>query len=169
GFQNFQAGSQAGSGPQSALSSGAATPSAGASSVSVASLTAALQKLGGDTPISEHLSEVQRAQKPSDVKKQAEQIAQKILQAPSAGVVEEWRLLEVLKSLAKPKNTALIRESAPLIVQQLALQMAGQTPKEAHLVQFFGAVFDLFTDKDKNVLRTAKHTVDVMYGVFPVE
>ncbi|KAM9937496.1 hypothetical protein OXX80_002985 [Metschnikowia pulcherrima] len=169
GFQNFQAGSQAGSGAQSALSSGAATPSAGASSVSVASLTAALQKLGGDTPISEHLSEVQRAQKPSDVKKQAEQIAQKILQAPSAGVVEEWRLLEVLKSLAKPKNTALIRESAPLIVQQLALQMAGQTPKEAHLVQFFGAVFDLFTDKDKNVLRTAKHTVDVMYGVFPVE
>lgn len=171
GYQNDQGYTPSAGTPglESAVTSGSVTPNASAAGVSVTSLDTALKKLGVELPILGHLDEIQRATKNSEIKKQAEQIAAVVLAQPSMSVVEEWRLLDVLKSLSKPKNPTLVRESALVIVQQLALQSGGQTPKECHLVQFFPTIFDYFTDKDKNILRTAKQTVDIMYGVFPVE
>lgn len=182
GYQNFQGGyqnyanqsgydaaSEGTPGPESMVTSGASTPNPNSSTVSLASLNTALNKLTVDTPISENLTALQNAGKISEAKAEAESIALKILEQPSMAVVEEWKIIEVLKSLSKPKNSPIVRELGLLIVQQLALKLGGQTPKEAHLVQFIPSVFDYFTDKDKNIVKAAKQTIELVYGTFPVE
>lgn len=157
-------------GPSSEVTSGASTPNPNASYASLTSLNSALSKLNvDDTPILDNLSALQYCSKIGDAKKEAEAIAAKILELPSMDVVEEWKIIEVLKSLSKPKNSPLVRESALLIVQQLAVQMGGRTPKELHLVQFLAPVLDLFADKDKNIAKAAKLTIEYVYGTFPVE
>lgn len=143
------------------------TPSG--SSVSVSSLNTALKKLAVDSPIQEHLVQMQTFTKSSEVKKSAEEIADIILQQPSMQVVEEWRILDVLKSFSKPKNPPMVREAGLVIVQQIALKLGGQTPKECHVTQFFSPALDFFADKDKNITRAAKQTLDILYGTFPVE
>lgn len=156
--------------PESAFTSGASTPNPMGSSVSLSSLNTALGKLNvDDTPILEHLTALQFVTKIGEAKKEAEAIAAKIVAQPSMDVVEEWKIIEVLKSLSKPKNLPIIRESALLIVQQLAIKMGGQTPQELHLVQFIAPVLDFFADKDKNIAKAAKVTIDSVYGTFPVE
>lgn len=156
-------------GAESAVTSGTSTPNPNASSASLSSLNTALKKLAVDTPILESLDALQMATKSSEAKKEAENIAATILEQPSMSVVEEWKIIEVLKTLSRPKNSPVVRESALQIVQQLALKLGGQTPKEAHLLPFLAPVLDFFADKDKNVARAAKHTFDAMYGTFPVQ
>lgn len=156
-------------GPESGVSSGVSTPNPYSSSASLASLNTALNKLSVDSPLAENLAALQSVAKISEARKEAEAIASKVVEQPSMKVVEEWKLLEVLKSLSKPKNLPIVRESALLIVQQLALKLGGNSPKEAHLLPFIGSVFDLFTDKDKNIVKAAKQTIDTLYGTFPVE
>lgn len=165
--QGFSRGSTPG--PESAMTSGSATPAANASSTSLSSLNTALKKLSVEGPILEDLAQIQVATKSSEAKKHAEEIANKILSQPTMNVVEEWKIIEVLKSLSKPKNSTIVRESALLIVQQLALKCGGQTPKECHLVQFLPSVLEFFTDKDNSIIRSAKQTLDALYGTFPVE
>lgn len=182
GYQNFQGGypanglqsgydgaSEGTPGSESVVTSGASTPNPNSSSVSLASLNTALNKLSVGTPISDNLQALQGAGRITEAKVEAEAIATKILEQPTMAVVEEWKIIEVLKSLSKPKNSPIVRESGLLIVQQLALKLGGQTPKEAHLVQFIASVFDFFTDKDKNIVKAAKQTIDSVYGTFPVE
>lgn len=165
--QGFSRGSTPG--PESGMTSGSATPAANASSTSLSSLNTALKKLSVEGPILEDLAQIQVATKSSEAKKHAEEIANKILSQPTMNVVEEWKIIEVLKSLSKPKNSTIVRESALLIVQQLALKCGGQTPKECHLVQFLPSVLEFFTDKDNSIIRSAKQTLDALYGTFPVE
>lgn len=169
--QSFVPSSSRGStpGPESNVTSGSGTPAANASSASLSSLNKALEKLSVESPILEDLAQIQVASKASEAKKHAEEIANKIVQAPSMAVLEEWKILEVLKSLSKPKNSPAVRESALLIVQQLALKCGGQTPKECHLLQFLPAVLDFFADKDVGIARSAKQTLDALCGTFPVE
>lgn len=155
--------------PESVVTSGASTPNPGASTTSIASLNTALKKLAVNTPILEELEVLQTVAKPAEAKAQAEKIAQIVVSQPSMGVIEEWNLLEVLKSLAKPKNGPIIRESALLLVQQLAIKLGGQTPKECHVLQFFPFLLDFLGDKDKNIVRCARQTIDIWYGSFPVE
>lgn len=178
GYQNYQSygqpsgydgASEGTPGPESQVTSGTNTPNPNSSTVSLTSLNTALNKLTVGTPISENLQALQSAGRIGDAKKEAQEIASKILEEPSMTVVEEWKIIEVLKSLSKPKNSPIVRESALLIVQQLALKLGGQSPKESHLVQFIPSVFDFFADKDKNIVKAAKQTIDTLYGTFPVE
>lgn len=169
GYQSGYDGASEGTpGPESMVTSGTTTPNPNSSSVSLASLNTALAKLSVDTPIAENLLAIQNCVRIGDARKEAEAIATKVVELPML-VVEDWRVLDVLKSLSKPKNSPVVRESGLLIVQQLATKLGGQTPKEAHLVQFIPSVFDFFTDKDKNIVKAAKHTIDAVYGSFPVE
>lgn len=182
GYQEFQGGyqnsgydgaSEGTPGPESRVTSGftsgTSTPNPNSSTDVLASLSNALSKLTVDTPIADNLHALLTAARIGDAKKEAQDIASKILEQPSMTVVEEWKIIEVLKSLSKPKNKPLVRESALLIVQQLALKLGGQTPKESHLVQFIPSVFDFFADKDKNIVKAAKQTIDSVYGTFPIE
>lgn len=156
-------------GPESRVTSGTNTPNANSSTDLLLSLNNALSKLTVDTPIAENLQALPGAARIGDAKKEAEAIASKIVEQPSMTVVEEWKIIDVLKSLAKPRNSPVVRESALLIVQQLAIKLGGQSPKESHLVQLIPSVFDFFTDKDKNIVKAAKHTIDSVYGTFPIE
>ncbi|KAK7676546.1 [NU+] prion formation protein 1 [Cerrena zonata] len=171
GYQNYQ---DFNTPVESAVNSGTATPTtpnANSSTASLSSLNTALSKLNvGDIPIQENLSKIDQASKIGDVKPEVESIVKKITEeADSLSVIDEWKLLDILKSLSKPKNSPLVREAALLIIQQLAVNIGGKTPKEAYLIQFFNIAYDLFTDKDKNVVKAAKTAVDALYGIFPVE
>ncbi|KAK6457387.1 P-loop containing nucleoside triphosphate hydrolase protein [Scheffersomyces xylosifermentans] len=159
--------------PQDSLpSSGTATPKTpnpNASTTSLSSLNSALGKLNvSNTPFEENLQNIERASKIGEVKPEVEVIVTSIAKA-SLSAINDWKLNEILKSLLKAKNPALVRESALLIIQQLAVKLGGQTPKESYLLQFFGTAYDLFADKDKNVVKAAKSAVDALYGIYPVE
>lgn len=153
----------------SGSASGVATPNPMSSSVSLASLNTALGKLIVDSPISLHVQNIQTASKIGEVKKEAEEIAILALEQSTFDPVSEWNIVDILKSLSKLKNPPLVRESAAIIVQQFAMKFGGHTPKELYLVPLISAVIDLFTDKDKNVVKSAKLALDSLYGCFPVE
>lgn len=155
--------------PASVATSGTATPDPNASSASLASLNTALNKLNvSESPIQENLVSIQGATKISEVKADVEAIVTKITEEGLANL-GQWKFVDVLKSFLKPKNSPLMRESALLIIQQLAIRTGGSTPAEAHLVQFFEIAYDAYADKDKNVVKAAKSAVDALYGNYPVE
>lgn len=149
--------------------SGRSTPNPNASTTSLTSLNTALSKLNVNVPFQENLSNIEQASKISEVKAEVGIIVSQILEQESFTIINEWKLNEILKSLLKPKNTPLVKEGALLIIQQLAQQTAGQSPKEFFLLQFFATAYDMFTDKDKNVVKAAKSATDALYSAYPVE
>ena len=149
--------------------SGRNTPTVNSSTTSLTSLGSALSKLNiKDLPIQEHLTGIERAGKISEVKTEINAIVT-LVSENSITVINDWKILDIAKSLSKPKNTPLMRESSGLLVQQLALQFGGQTPKESYLLPFLGFCYDLMTDKDKNVIKSAQSAINSLYGIFPVE
>ncbi|KAI5959300.1 NEW1 [Candida pseudojiufengensis] len=149
--------------------SGRSTPNPNASTTSLTSLNTALSKLNVDVPFEESLSNIERANKISEVKAEVNTIVSQIAEQENLSIINEWKLNEIIKSLLRPKNPPLVKEGALLIIQQLATQFAGQTPKEIHLLKFFSTAYDMFIDKDKNVLKAAKSATDALYGIYPVE
>lgn len=150
--------------------SGRNTPNPNASTTSLTSLNTALSKLNvSNLPFEENLSKIESASKIAEVRPEVETIISIIAEEESLSVINEWKLNDILKSLLKPKNSPLVKEAALLIIQQLATKFGGQTPKEAYLLQFLSTAYDMFTDKDKNVIKAAKSATDSLYGIFPVE
>ena len=144
-----------------------ASISSGASNTSLASLNTAFEKLNV-SEISENLSAMNEATKISEVREQCNEIADKIFDQ-GASKIEEWKIAEVLKTLGKPKNSALLREASSILIQTLSRKFAGVTPFEAYFVELFQYAFELFTDKENTVKRAAQTAVDSLYGMFPVE
>jgi elongation factor 3 len=157
----------------SAVGSGATTPSTvghNDSTTSLTSLNTALAKLKLDNvPFQANLVNIEKAAKISDVKPEVDEIIECFAKELSLSVIDEWKLVDILKSLAKPKNSPLVREASMIIIQQLAIKFGGNTPVESYLLQLFSYLYDLFTDKNKNVVKAAKTAVDTLYGIFPVE
>lgn len=157
----------------SAVGSGTATPNSPGpndSTTSLSSLNSVLNKLNlSNVPFQANLFNIEKASKIGDVKVEVEEIIDIISKEENLSIINEWRLSDILKSLSKPKNSALVREGSLLIIQQLAIRFGGKTPIEAHLLQFFSNAYELFADKDKNVVKAAKTAVDTLYGIFPVE
>ncbi|CAK9437530.1 uncharacterized protein LODBEIA_P19080 [Lodderomyces beijingensis] len=149
--------------------SGRSTPNPNASTTSLTSLNTALSKLNVNVPFQENLSNIEQATKISDVKSEVNIIVGQILGASSLSEVDEWKLNDILKSLLKLKNPPLVKEGALLIIQQLAQQIAGQSPKEYYFLPYLSTAYDMFTDKDKNVVKAAKAATDALYATFPVE
>lgn len=171
-YQNYQADSFTHTPVDSMPTSGTATPTtpnANLSTASLSSLNTALNKLNvADSPILEHLAAIDRAGKIADVRPEVEAIVNLVTEG-LLEVIYEWKLQEILRSLTKPKNAPVVRELALLLIQQLAVRILGQTPSEAYLVPFFAVAYDMYADKDKNVIKAAKAAVDALYGAFPVE
>ncbi|ODV94938.1 hypothetical protein PACTADRAFT_50781 [Pachysolen tannophilus NRRL Y-2460] len=152
----------------SASTSGISTPISHApSTTSLTSLTSALKKLE-ISPISGNLENIQNAKQLADVRKECDVIVDVIAQH-GVSAINEWNILEVLKSLGKQKNTPLIRESSMLLLSSLARKFGGQTPSEAYFVKLLPCAFDLLADKENNVKRAAQSCIDSIYGMFPVE
>lgn len=145
------------------------TPNPNGSTTSLTSLNSALSKLNLNVPFQANLFNMELATKIGEVKTEVEEIIDIIDRQQDLSVINEWRLTEILKSLSKPKNSALVREGSLLIIQQLAVRIGGRTPSEAYLIQLFTNAYDLITDKDKNVVKAAKTAVDTLFGAFPVE
>ncbi|KAI3406889.2 NEW1 [Candida oxycetoniae] len=168
-FQSTQYSSTA-SPVDSLPTSGRSTPNPNASTTSLTSLNTAISKLNVDVPFRENLSNIEHASKISEVKTEVSAIVSQIMDQDSFSiVVSEWKLNDILKSLLKPKNASLVKEAALLIIQQLAQHVVDQTPKEYHLLQFFATAYDMFTDKDKNVVKAAKSAADALYAAYPIE
>ncbi|GME94985.1 unnamed protein product [Ambrosiozyma monospora] len=157
--------------PESSTS-GASTPtlhSAQASSTSLASLNNNLKKLSLDaTPISENLTRLRQATKLSEVRAEVDQITNLVFNSGISSL-KEWKILDVLKTLSKPKNSSLIKESSMILLTSLAQKYAGQVPYEAHFVSFFGVAFDSLADKENTVKRAGQSAIDALYGMFPQE
>ncbi|KAK6198615.1 P-loop containing nucleoside triphosphate hydrolase protein [Scheffersomyces amazonensis] len=167
---NLQQSSSINSPIESLPTSGTATPDPNASTTSLTSLNTALSKLNvSNVPFQENLFNIERATKISEVRSEVEIIIDIIAKESSLEVIDEWKLLSIIKSFIKPKNSPLVREAALLIIQQLAINFGGQSPKEAYLIQFFSVAYDMFADKDKNVIKAAKSAIDTLYGIYPVE
>ncbi|KAI5957224.1 NEW1 [Candida jiufengensis] len=149
--------------------SGRSTPNPNASTTSLTSLNTALSKLNVDVPFEENLSNIEKATKISEVKSEVNTIVNQIKEQDNLSIINQWKLNEIIKSLLRPKNPPLVKEGALLIIEQLATQIGGQTPKEIYLLQFFSTAYDMFIDKDKNVLKAAKSATDSLYGIFPTE
>lgn len=138
-----------------------------ASNPSTTSLTSALAKLE-ITPLTDELNSLNSATKVSEVREIANSIAEKIFNA-GASAIQDWNLKETLKTLNRPKNSPLLRESTSIIIQTLARKFAGLTPFEAYFIQLFDYALELFTDKENTVKRSAQSAVDSLYGMFPTE
>ena len=150
--------------------SGRSTPNPNASTTSLTSLNTALAKLNvSNIPFEENLSNIEKAGKIAEIRPEVETIVKIIDEQEDLSIINEWKLNEILKSLLKPKSPALVKEGALLIIQQLATKFGGQTPKEAYLLQFLSTAYDMFTDKDKNVVKAAKSATDALFGIYPVE
>ncbi|ODV83430.1 hypothetical protein CANARDRAFT_30044 [[Candida] arabinofermentans NRRL YB-2248] len=153
----------------SAPSSGVNTPMSRAmdSSTSLTSLNSALQKLAL-TPITEDLNALQLSTKLSEAREHCDKIVETIANAGPKSI-NEWKIVDILKTLSKPKNTPLVRESSMLLLQTLSRKFAGRTPFEAYFVQLMVPALDLLADKENTVKRAAQSSVDAIYGMFPTE
>lgn len=150
--------------------SGASTPARESSSTSLSSLNSALGKLNVfNLPILENLVAIERASRIGDVKTEVTAIVDAVEQHGGASIVQDWLLLDIVLSLSKPKNPVLVREAALVLVQQLAARLGCSPPREAHLLGFFGAAFDMIADKDANVVKAARKSIDALYSSFVVE
>ncbi|GMG11927.1 unnamed protein product [[Candida] boidinii] len=151
--------------------SGMSTPMSHAASTSslasMASLNTALQKLSVE-PLKANLINLQNSQKISEAREECDQIAE-IMFSYGASSINDWQITEVIKSLSRPKNPALIRESSMLLLQTISRKFAGKTPYEAYFVQFFGPALDLLSDKENTVKRAAQAAADSLLGMFPTE
>ncbi|KAK6461201.1 P-loop containing nucleoside triphosphate hydrolase protein [Scheffersomyces coipomensis] len=170
---NLQQSSSLNSPNDSLPTSGIATPNSAdhnASTTSLTSLNTALSKLNvASGPFQDNLINIERATKIGEIRPEVEAIVDAVANESSLDVINEWKLLDIIKSLIKPKNSALIRESGLLIIQQLATRFGGQTPKESYLIQFFSIAYDMVADKDRNIVKAAKSATDTLYGIYPVE
>ncbi|CDK24499.1 unnamed protein product [Kuraishia capsulata CBS 1993] len=152
----------------SAFTSGTATPmTATESTASLTSLNSALERLQV-SPISDNLTNIQIAKQLSEVRTQCDAIADKVL-ANGARSIVEWDIAGVLKSLSKQKNPALAREGSMLLLHSLSRKFAGITPFEIYFVDLLPFAFDMLSDKDNNVKRSAQIALDAVYGMFPKE
>ncbi|ODQ82861.1 hypothetical protein BABINDRAFT_159359 [Babjeviella inositovora NRRL Y-12698] len=153
----------------SRTNSGTSTPmlSSNSSSTSLASLNTALGKLAL-SPLTPHIEAIHQAGSISEVRVEIDAIVALIAEY-GVTFVEEWDLAQVIKTLSKAKNPALIREAAALIISALARQFSGATPAEAHLVAFLPLAFDLLADKETAVKRAAQAAIDAIMGLFPTE
>lgn len=137
------------------------------SNTSISSMTSALEKLD-ITPLSDILSNLNKSTKISEVREHCNEITDKIFNQGAKSIID-WNLIDIIKTLSRPKNSPLLREGATILIQTLSRKFAGVTPFEAYFVDFFNLAFELFTDKENTVKRSAQTSVDSLYGMFPTE
>ncbi|CAI5756166.1 unnamed protein product [Candida verbasci] len=151
--------------------SGRSTPlQPNASSTSLSSLNSVLSKLNlPDLPFEDNLNNIEKATKIGEVRNEVDQIINTIEDKDLPNLNTDWKLNDILKSLLKPKNSPLVKEAALMIIQQLASKFGGKTPSESYFLPYFYTAFESFSDKDKNVVKAAKSTIESLFGIYPTE
>lgn len=137
------------------------------STTSLTSLNQSFQKLEV-SPITDNLNKIKEAKTLGELKTETSAIVDKIAEE-GVKSIKDWAIDDVTSKLIKPKNPALLRESALLLISSIARKFAGQTPKEAYLLPLLSVALDAFADKEANVKRAAQGAVDAIYGSFPIE
>ena len=171
GYPNYQANQYYQSPQQSGRSTptGSSTPTPSASSTSLTSLNTALAGLE-ITPVSGYLSTLPQCASLAECRQKIElTVAEFNKEGRSAQDVETWDIPGIITKLTKPKNPALVQESAMLLISQLANNFAGKSPQEAFLLPLLPVALDTIGSKDNAVKRAAQHAVDSLFGLFPIE
>ncbi|CCE64387.1 hypothetical protein TPHA_0H01820 [Tetrapisispora phaffii CBS 4417] len=146
------------------------TPTPSASSTTLSSLPDNVAKLEL-SPVSALLSALSQSESIADCKKTADEIVAKFDESENYVNVnlEDWKVKEVLVKFLKPKNSALVRESALLVIDKLAQSLVTKTPQQIFLLQFVDLVLDAYADKESTVKRAAQHAIDSIISAFPAE
>ena len=148
-----------------------ATPTPSASSASLTSLNNSISNLNLDlTPITGYLTKMTESTNITECKALIKSIVEEFNQENSSMKnVEEWGVHSVINKLIKPKNPALIKESAYLLLSSLAQNCTNKSPQEAYLLPFFSLALDGIAEKDNTVKRAAQHAIDALLNTFPIE
>lgn len=145
------------------------TPTPSASSTSLSSLVFNMAKLDL-SPVSEILGQIPQFESVSDCKKQIVLALEKFNEdGVTAKSIETWSITDVLSKFSKPKNPALVRESAMILISKLAQNYINKAPQELYLLPLFDCVLDVYADKENTVKRAAQHAADALINAFPVE
>ncbi|EDO19383.1 hypothetical protein Kpol_1002p29 [Vanderwaltozyma polyspora DSM 70294] len=167
-YQNYNAGNQRYQ--QSAVTpDNSGTPTPSASTTSLTSLVDMMSKLEM-SPVSEDLAKLPSCESISECKKQIEAVMEKFNDPTVCSKsIQDWKIPEVLSRFAKPKNTALVRESAMILISKLAEKYSNKAPEEANLLPLFEYTLDSYADKENTVKRAGQHATDALINAFPVE
>lgn len=170
GYQNYQKSTNQQSGYQQA----ARTPTISRNqtpNASTTSLTSLTEKLGNLklSPVSPILSQIPTCESITDVKKQLKLFLEKFDDGTTSKQIIDWEISDIISKLSKPKNPALAREAAMLIISNLAQHFNNKSPEEAHLINLFEYALDAMAEKDNTVKRAAQHAIDALLVIFPVE
>ena len=147
------------------------TPTPSASSASLTSLNTSISNLNLNvTPVTNYLLKMTEATNITECKSLIKSIVEEFnTETSSMKNVEEWGIHDVINKLIKPKNPALIKESAYLLISNLAQNCTNKSPQEAYLLPFFSLALDGIAEKDNTVKRAAQHAIDALLNTFPIE
>lgn len=178
GYQNYQQGgyqsNPQGSYQKSTYQQAAHTPSVSRNqtpNASTVSLTSLTEKLGNLklSPVSPILSQIPTCENITDIKKQIKLVLEKFDNETTSKHISDWEIPDIISKLSKPKNPALVREAAMLLISNLAQYFNNKSPEEAHLIPLFSYALDAMAEKDNTVKRAAQHAIDALLVVFPPE
>ncbi|KAK9466454.1 P-loop containing nucleoside triphosphate hydrolase protein [Lipomyces arxii] len=149
--------------------SGLSTPMS--STTSLSSLASAVSSVSISSPISpasEILTSLSSVNTIGKARTLAGDLAAVAAEAGPASL-QSYGILEKLKSLAKSKGPAIVRESALLAYTTLLKQFGFQSPAEAYFVSYFTLPYDLLADKEPTVRKAAQTAADIELTIFPSE
>lgn len=168
---NYQSYNQSNYVPATTTPNTSSTPTPSASSASLSSLNTSLNNLNLDvTPVTNYLMKLPEAANITECKNLIKSIVEEFNQENcTMKNVEQWGIHNVITKLIKPKNPALIKESAFLLISSLAQNCTNKSPQEAYLLPFFELALDGFAEKDNTVKRAAQHAIDALLNTYPIE
>ncbi|AEY97553.1 FAFL131Wp [Eremothecium gossypii FDAG1] len=173
GYQAQGYGYQAPQGGRAPQGAGVASPPAGITpSGSAVSLTSLTNSLSGMelTPLSKHVEALAGAGSIAEVRRcVADATAEFDGEGAGARDIVGWDVAGVISKLLRPKNPALLREGAMLLISAIAARFSGHGVDECHLLQLLPLALDGLAEKDATVKREAQHAVNAIYGAFPTE
>ncbi|KAK9243451.1 P-loop containing nucleoside triphosphate hydrolase protein [Lipomyces tetrasporus] len=98
----------------------------------------------------------------------ASDLASVALEAGPASL-QNYGILDKIKTLSKSKRSALIREASLLAFTTLMKHFGTQSPAEAYFVPYFTLPYDLLADKEVTVRKAAQSAADIELTMYPVE
>jgi len=167
-YQNYKQNSYV---PATTTPNTSSTPTPSASSASLTSLNTSISNLNLNvTPVTNYLLKMTEASNITECKTLIKSIVEEFNgEFSSMKNVEDWGIHDVINKLIKAKNPALIKESAYLLISNLAQNCVNKSPQEAYLLPFFNLALDGTAEKDNTVKRAAQHAIDALLNTFPIE
>ncbi|ODV63625.1 New1p [Ascoidea rubescens DSM 1968] len=142
------------------------------STVSLTSLNNSFAKLEF-SPISQSINEFKTVKSLTEVRKISNDVVEKFINNDTSSnklnLINTWDVENILKTLSKNKNPALVRESAIILLQTLIKKLSSTTPNELYFLKFLQYPLDSLADKENSIKRSAQTTLDLIYNLLPIQ